>query len=54
MLLLLSIVGLVLVSFTKCEPKLEEDEVEEEDDEDGRVEVEDDELAEDLREKVDF
>lgn len=54
-LLLLSVVGLVLVSFTKCDPKIEDEEDEaEEDDEDGRVEVEDDEpvVEETPREKV--
>lgn len=57
-LLLLSIVGLVLVSFTKCDPKIEdeEDEAEEEEEEDGHVEVEDDEstVEEPPREKVDI
>lgn len=56
-LLLLSIVGLVLVSFTKCDPKVEDEEDEaEEEEEDGHIEVEDDEstVEEPPREKVDI
>ncbi|XP_070198494.1 calnexin-like isoform X2 [Littorina saxatilis] len=40
-LLLLSIVGLVLVSVAKCDAKVDDEDEEEEDEEDGQVEVED-------------
>lgn len=53
-LLLLSIVGLVLVSVAKCDAKVDDEDEEEEDEEDGQVEVEDEgiEVEQQPRQKV--
>lgn len=51
-LLLLSIVGLVLVSFTKCDPKVEDEEDEAEEEEEDEEEAEEEEEEEEDEEET--